>query len=126
MKNLIRLVKMVLGVSFTLGGLLVGVLTVEKTLAQQPNEWSAPAGARELSTRKGSSASFDDRLPPVLPGEVIGQPGNEMKVWSSAGPLQVDPDVEIDGHNDSGPVGVIVDQRHSRPSNEPIKRSGEK
>jgi len=35
----------------------------------------------------GSDASFDKRLPPVLPGETVADSGQTMKVWSTGGGL---------------------------------------
>ena len=66
----------------------------------------------------GSDAGFDNRLPPVLPGEEVSDGSKTMKVWSSAGPVPVhrapDPgDGESPGQKllEKGSIGVIVDQR---------------
>jgi hypothetical protein len=56
----------------------------------------------------------DGRLPPVLPGErVVTESGDEIKVWSSAGPVPVaSPPAApvIQGQQQPG-IGVIVDGR---------------
>jgi hypothetical protein len=75
---------------------------------------------------QGSNASFDKRLPPVIPGEVIDGPGGKIKVWSSAGPLAVatppspptPPAAPAlgDGSADVGSVGVFIDRRRGSPS----------
>lgn len=66
-----------------------------------------------------SNASFDDRLPPVLPGEVLNDGHSKTKVWSTSGPVPVAPLVsppQAPGNaNAQVPVGaVIVDQRDDR------------
>ena len=66
-----------------------------------------------------SAASFDKRLPPVLPGEEIVRDGKSMKVWSSSGPVVVadapDPS-HTPGQQLPAGVGVIVDQRDDHKS----------
>lgn len=48
------------------------------------------SGARPAATpNQASDASFDKRLPPVLPGEEVNDSGRTMKVWSTAGPVPV-------------------------------------
>lgn len=78
---------------------------------------------------KASDASFDKRLPPVLPGEEVGDGENRIKVWSTSGSLAANPapqpprpprppappaPVEQNLTNDGtlGSIGVIVDQRN--------------
>lgn len=57
----------------------------------------------------------DPRLPPVLPGEeVVTQTGQRMKVWSSAGPVPVNPmptPQQIFGDGDGAGLGIFVDGR---------------
>ena len=50
-------------------------------------EESAPVA--EGTPNQASDASFDKRLPPVLPGEQVNDSGRKMKVWSTAGPVTV-------------------------------------
>ena len=67
----------------------------------------------------GSDASFDKRLPPVLPGEHVNDSGRTMRVWSTAGPVPVSraPEAPEPWNNGTGgdtkidEVDVIVDQR---------------
>ncbi len=54
--------------------------TQPETAARAP----APIPRAELA---GSDASFDKRLPPVLPGESVPDSGKRMKVWSTGGEL---------------------------------------
>lgn len=65
-----------------------------------------------------SDATFDPRLPPVLPGEEVNDDGNKMRVWSSAGGVPVSPAPEpfkkTTGTLDlSNGATVIMDNRHS-------------
>lgn len=69
----------------------------------------------------GSDASFDKRLPPVLPGEEVSDGKNRMKVWSTSGPVTVGPAPEPwkgtpeDQRRILGSdVGVIVERERSR------------
>lgn len=74
---------------------------------------------------KSSNASFDKRLPPVLPGETIEGHGEKMKVWSTAGSM----DQESAPKAPSAPgailppasIGVIIDSRshHERRPRDP-------
>lgn len=62
-----------------------------------------------------SSASFDKRLPPVLPGEEITKNGKTMKVWSSSGPVVVSEAPEpwkTPAQQLPSGIGVVVDQRN--------------
>jgi len=66
---------------------------------------------------KPTTRQDDDRLPPVLPGEeVVTQTGQKMRVWSSAGPVPVNPQPtpqSLGGDGYGGPA-VIVDGRGFR------------
>ena len=98
------------------------------------SDWTAPKEPRAAATpNRASDASFDKRLPPVLPGEIVSDNGRKMRVWSTAGPVPVASAPEpwkLDlGHISPNGVGVIVDQRKDtnqqpRPSNnvEPERR----
>lgn len=62
-----------------------------------------------------TTRQYNDRLPPVLPGEeIVTETGQKMRVWSSAGPVPVNPQPTAqplpDGRSVGG-VGVIVDSR---------------
>lgn len=68
----------------------------------------------------GSDASFDKRLPPVLPGETVTDSGRKLKVWSTSGPVPVssppepwrnDSNLTV-GESGAG-VSVIVDREHN-------------
>ena len=69
-----------------------------------------------------SAASFDKRLPPVLPGEEITKDGKTVKVWSSSGPVVVadEPDPShTPGQQLPAGIGVVVDQRHDQKGHHP-------
>ena len=76
-------------------GLLVALalIGVENVLAdgevwEQTDSLSDAAPAvRDVPPNQASDASFDKRLPPVLPGEEINDSGKTLKVWSSSGPV---------------------------------------
>jgi hypothetical protein len=66
---------------------------------------------------KPTTRQDDDRLPPVLPGEeVVTQTGQKMRVWSSAGPVPVNPQPTPQTFNGNGygGAGIIVDDRGFR------------
>jgi len=66
---------------------------------------------------KPTTRQDDDRLPPVLPGEeVVTQTGQKMRVWSSAGPVPVNPQPTPQTLNGNGYGGadIIVDGRGFR------------
>ena len=100
-----------------------GLLLVARPLRADGSGEGVPhAGARPQGfATPGSDASFDRRLPPVLPGEEVSDGKNRMKMWSTSGPVPVAPAPEpwkqsIEERNGvlgSG-VGVIVDQRNDR------------
>lgn len=68
----------------------------------------------------GSDASFDKRLPPVLPGEEVSDGKETMKVWSSSGPVPVGEAPELASGNAGSlyrgdqHLDVIVDRRGER------------
>jgi hypothetical protein len=67
---------------------------------------------------KASDASFDKRLPPVLPGEEVRDGDKKIKVWSTSGSMSVSEVPPVpqapsvgDNHVKIDEVGVVVDQR---------------
>lgn len=68
-----------------------------------------------------TTRQYNDRLPPVLPGEeVVTETGQKMRVWSSAGPVPVNQQPTpqplpggraVQDAQSAGGVGVIVDSR---------------
>jgi hypothetical protein len=70
-----------------------------------------PQQAQRPTTRQ-----YDQRLPPVMPGEeIVTETGQKMRVWSSAGPVPVNPrptPQPLPGNGVAGGgIGVIVDGR---------------
>ena len=58
-----------------------------------------------------TSKQYDKRLPPVLPGEeVTTEGGRKMRVWSSSGPVPVNPRPTPQTYN-GGMPGLILDGR---------------
>jgi hypothetical protein len=58
-----------------------------------------------------TSKQYDKRLPPVLPGEVVvTEEGQKMRVWSSSGPVPVNPRPTPQTYN-GGMPGLILDGR---------------
>lgn len=67
-----------------------------------------------------SAASFDKRLPPVVPGESHPDGRQEMNIWSTSGPVPVskapEPFKKYDARElVTGGVSVIVDEREKTP-----------
>lgn len=91
---------------------------------------STQGTAKPVST-PGSDASFDKRLPPVLPGEEVSDGNKKIKVWSTSGPVPVgqapEPWSQDKWHRfdqgrfnrDGAPVEVIVDQRQNHEATIP-------
>jgi hypothetical protein len=68
-------------------------------------------GDQEQALRP-SIKQYDPRLPPVLPGEeVVTEQGQKMRVWSSAGPVPVNPQPTPQSLQGLGLGGVIIDGR---------------
>ncbi len=58
---------------------------------------------------------YDKRLPPVLPGEeIVTEGGRKMRVWSSSGPVPVNPPQQPQQFYGGAP-GVILDGRGYPP-----------
>ena len=57
------------------------------SFADQDGTYQPDAAPQEKN--KQSNASFDKRLPPVLPGEVLNDGQGKTKVWSTAGGVSV-------------------------------------
>jgi len=83
--------------------------------------WSATAycdgnpAASQPRDNAITTRQYNDRLPPVMPGEeIVTETGQKMKVWSSTGPVPVTrrpPQQVIGGGVGLGGVGVVVDGR---------------
>ncbi len=80
-------------------------------------EEPSPPKAPQISHEPESAASFDKRLPPVMPGEQIRDGNRSMSVISTAG--EVAPYDKVvrapqpqDSFNTGGLGGVLVDQRY--------------
>lgn len=62
-----------------------------------------------------TTRQYNDRLPPILPGEEIEtETGQRMRVWSSSGPVPINRQptpASIENNVGNSGVGVIVDSR---------------
>jgi len=87
------------------------LLPIEVTLADGKSD-AAPERVGNPTSRQ-----YDNRLPAVMPGEeIVTEGGQRMRVWSSSGPVPVNPiptPQTLNG-NGYGPA-VIVDGRVDRP-----------
>ena len=74
---------------------------------------SSPAEDWTVNDHKptASDASFDKRLPPVLPGEEITDGKHTIKVWSTAGSVPTSEAPDPWKKAPPAGVGVIVDGR---------------
>lgn len=82
------------------------------------SEWAASSA--QGGRQEASNATFDPRLPPVLPGEEVKDGRGTSKIWSTSGPVPVGTIAEPywqggDGGGQLPPgLGVIVDQRREK------------
>jgi hypothetical protein len=83
--------------------------------------------------QRPTTRQYNDRLPPVIPGEeIVTETGQKMKTWSSAGPVPVNrrPTPQTVGNGVSGSgIGVIIDGRDRfgappNPGNSPVQPLG--
>ena len=80
--------------------------------------------------QRPTTRQYDPRLPAVMPGEeIVTETGQKMKVWSSAGPVPVNPQPtpqSLPGGANGAGVGVIVDTRdrydHGPNDHQPLAR----
>ena len=88
----------------TFGAVLASAIGVRGAIA----DGEPVAGA---TPNQASDASFDRRLPPVLPGERVSDDGHTMRVWSTTGPVPVASAPEISAPQKTVELGgVIVDE----------------
>jgi hypothetical protein len=85
------------------------VLTTSSGLTEA---WADEAGVQQApQSFTPTSKQYDKRLPPVLPGEeVTTEGGRKMRVWSSSGPVPVNPRPTPQTYN-GGMPGLILDGR---------------
>jgi len=108
---------------FMVFGLLIALLTAARAQADGETDRGREPAAKP-TPNQASDASFDKRLPPVLPGEEVSDSGRTMKVWSTAGPVTVssppepprpcsagDPNCRRQGEVRPGDISVIIDGR---------------
>jgi hypothetical protein len=75
--------------------------------------------------QRPTTRQYNDRLPPVMPGEeIVTETDQKMKTWSSSGPVPVNrrpPPQAVGNGVVGGGVGVIVDgrDRFGGPPNPP-------
>lgn len=72
----------------------------------------------QAKSQEPTTRQYNNRLPPVIPGEeIVTETGQKMRVWSSAGPVPVNPRPTPQTYN-GGLPSVIVDGR-GYPGNHP-------
>ena len=88
--------------------------------AQDSSDWKLPKHAP--TPNQASDASFDIRLPPVLPGEEVSDGEKKIKVWSTAGPVPVGRAPEPWKERRQDPLNVIIDGRSPATETRPLAR----
>lgn len=82
----------------------------QAALADQAGDGS-PA-SNSPTTSNPTTRQNDPRLPPVMPGEeIVTETGQKMRVWSSAGPVPVNPQPTAQQFNNGYGGGIIIDGR---------------
>lgn len=95
--------KVSLAVALCAGLMSVGVAANVRADQVQEDQ----AKPQEPTTRQ-----YNNRLPPVIPGEeIVTETGQKMRVWSSAGPVPVNPRPTPQTFNGNNLPAVIVDGR---------------
>jgi hypothetical protein len=106
--------------SLTLSLFAVGMLGLASNSTALADSTSLP-GVGGVSTP--TTRQYDKRLPPVLPGEeIVTETGQRMRVWSSSGPVPINPPPQP--QQLGGGVPVIVDGRGPYPSQHPPQYQG--
>lgn len=105
------------GIGFAASGLSLGPIEAHADGRPQ-DEQQQP----HITTRQ-----YNNRLPPVLPGEeVVTETGQRMRVWSSSGPVpmnqQPTPQQIPSGVGGTGGIGVIVDGRDRNGPQPPMQQ----
>lgn len=88
---------------------LLPLLSIERCFAD-----GEPVG--NVQTREEeppSAASFDERLPPVIPGEEIPDGDRKIKVWSTSGSVSANPPPVPPAPNQP-PLSVVIDRDDHR------------
>jgi hypothetical protein len=66
----------------------------------------------QAKPQEPTTRQYNNRLPPVIPGEeIVTETGQKMRVWSSAGPVPVNPRPTPQTFNGNNFPAVIVDGR---------------
>ncbi len=82
----------------------------DTVLADQAGDDSSTSNSP--TTLNPTTRQNDPRLPPVMPGEeIVTQTGQKMRVWSSAGPVPVNPQPTPQQLNNGYGGGIIIDGR---------------
>jgi hypothetical protein len=107
-------------ISLTLSFFAVGMLWLASSSRAVADSTYLPGvGGAPTPTSK----QYDKRLPPVLPGEeVVTETGQRMRVWSSSGPVPINPPPQP--QQLGGGVPVIVDGRGQYPPQYPPQYPG--
>lgn len=103
---------------------LITALALFLPLAANADGAASESAQAAQGAAKSSNASFDKRLPPVLPGETIEGHGQKMKVWSTAGSMAQESAPSAPGAIiPPASIGVVIDSRgrgyHDRKPRDP-------
>lgn len=97
--------------------LFVTACPLSRALADTPQ--GAPQAQAE--PQQPTTRQYNTRLPPVMPGEeIVTETGQRMRVWSSAGPVPVNPrptpqTLYGNGNGSGNAPSVIIDGRIKSP-----------
>ena len=99
-------------------GTAIFVVMLGAVLAPQIRHAVADGKPGDETKGNPTTRQYNDRLPPILPGEqVVTETGQKMHVWSSSGPVPVNPlptPQQLPSGLGGAGVGVIVDGRADR------------
>jgi hypothetical protein len=99
-------------------GTAIFVVMLGAVFAPQIRHAVADGKSGDETKGNPTTRQYNDRLPPILPGEqVVTETGQKMHVWSSSGPVPVNPQPtpqQLPSGLGGAGVGVIVDGRADR------------
>ena len=88
--------------------LAIGLLSV----AQSGDVRADQVQEEQAKPQEPTTRQYNNRLPPVIPGEeIVTETGQKMRVWSSAGPVPVNPRPTPQTFNNGNYPAVIIDGR---------------
>jgi hypothetical protein len=111
---------------------LISTCLMSDSIADEPSHneqnYNDPSQRKFVNDRNPSAATFDKRLPPVIPGEEISDGKDSMNVWSTSGSptggnVPQPPSPPGSNNNSAvGNIGVIIDGREANFGSRPSSR----